>query len=1096
MDDSLSERVASFFKLDEKQSPAALERERDVVVTAGAGSGKTRTLVARYVSLLAEQGDPRRIVAITFTDKAALEMRSRVRAAVAEFALAATEPEEKTLWMDLNARMDSARISTIHSLCLEIQRAHPAEAGIDPKCSLMDDGNTCALQLQVVQDTLSLLAEDRRYRLLFEVLSVRRVQDVLLKLLENRLDADWLLKDPGSVTSVLADTYAAVMLAPEIVDCANWIRGQSIQSLEEEAGDKLAGQLKEWHMFWQQAEAKLEEGSLNGCIAAWISARRSTGGGAGKKDSIGREIKNTINVYMDQFISPLYGEKKNVTELPDVEFEEKYSAVMELVAEAFYILQEAYRQEKARLRSLDYDDLEGGAVELLKDEAVRRKWQAEVSAMLVDEFQDTNARQREIVEALAGDAGKLFVVGDARQSIYRFRRADVTVFRQMKSEKEQRGGLGVSLDITYRTHAPLLLAAGDILSRLMGTQPDSKRPYYEPFSPMKANRQIPPPENPAPHLEVLIGVAKKTNTARPLSARMLVQRLIELKEEGQIEAWSDVVLLFRSTTAYPEYEDALESAGIPFVTVAGRGFYARPEIRDLLNILRALANPADDLALAGLLRSPAFGVSDEGLFHLRWRGEEMLPYKQALEENLAQMDPEDRYRAGLARDFLHQFWQMVDRMPVAELLKQVVDRLDYRAMLAEEGGGVASGRLWRNLDKLLRDAHKSHVVNVRDFLDYLKALDDVGAREGEATTEALGAVSLMTIHKSKGLEYKVVVLADASNVARFRSEPVLLLPSIGAAVRSDPESLEFYLAKQVDKQEDETERQRLLYVALTRAKDKLLICGHGTNGKRAAINGWLSDVLGVMGLEKKELLEEILAEREVRLESGQMAVLRMAAGELSSGQKQLAPARPDVPPAAGVPIYRTLIAVKPAEELDGKHGDKPLRGRVTGEMQVMDPLVLGSMVHKAVEVWSCLSDGTLEVVLNKVALEKGLAELTQRTEAVSKARELLARLQAHSLWQQIHSASERHHEVSYSILLNGWQQNGVIDLLYKSAGTWHVTDLKTDSIRSEDEKTKLIRIYQAQVGAYCQAVREQMGVTPAGHLCFMDDNGKVSVVDI
>jgi len=1095
MDESISEQVARFFKLDEKQWSAAMERERDVVVTAGAGSGKTRTLVARYAALLAEIGDPRRIVAITFTDKAALEMRSRVRAAVAEFALAATLPEEKELWMDLNARMDSARISTIHSLCLEILRAHPAEAGIDPKSSLMDEGNTSALQLQVLQDTLSLLAEDRQYHLLFEVLTVRRVQEVLLKLLENRLDADGLLKDPGRATRVLSDIYADVMQAPEIMDCANWIRGQTVESMEKESGDKLAGQLRNWLGFWQQAEAKLEEGSFPGCVRALIYARMSTGGGAGKKESIGKEIKDTINDYFDDYITPLYGDKKNIADLPDDESEARYSAVMELIAEAFFTLQKAYQQEKARRRSLDYDDLEGRAVELLKDEAVRRKWQAEVSAMLVDEFQDTNARQREIVEALAGDAGKLFVVGDARQSIYRFRRADVTVFRQMKNEKEQRGGLGVSLDTTYRTHAPLLQAAGDILSQLMGIQPDPKRPYYEPFAPMQADRQVSPLQNPSPHLEVLIGVGKKTDTARPLSARLLAQRLIELKEEGQFEVWSDVALLFRSTIAYPEYEDALESAGIPFITVAGRGFYDRPEIRDLLNILRALADPADDLALAGLLRSPAFGVSDEGLFHLRWRGEEMLPYRQALEENLTDLDPEDRDRVGVVRDFLAQFWPVVDRIPVAELLKQVVDRLNYRAMLAEEGGGVASGRLWRNLDKLLRDAHKSHVVNVRDFLDYLKALDDVGAREGEATTEAQGAVSLMTIHKSKGLEYKVVVLADASHVGSHRVEPVLLLPSIGAAVKSTPESLEFNLAKQVDKQEDETERQRLLYVALTRAKDKLLICGHATNGKRASIKGWLLEILGVMGLEIKDLLVDLPAERKVQLKSGQIAVLRIAENQLSTALKQVTPARLEVPRAAGVAIYRPLILENQAEDVDGKHGDKSLRGRVTGELQAMDPLVIGSLVHKAVEVWSCLLDGSLDVVLNKVAMDKGLAEMTQRTAAVVKARELLGRFQAHPLWQQIHAASERHHEVPYSILVNGKLQNGVIDLLYKSSDTWHVTDLKTDSIRSVDEKEKLIFVYQAQVGAYCQAVRKQMGVSPVGHLCFLDDLGKVSVVD-
>jgi ATP-dependent helicase/nuclease subunit A len=770
---------------------------------------------------------------------------------------------------------------------------------------------------------------------------------------------------------------------------------------------------------------------------------------------------------------------------------------MELVAEAFYKLQDAYQQGKARRRLLDFDDLEGGVVELLQNEDIRAKWQSEVSAVLVDEFQDTNARQREIVEALTGDPGKLFIVGDARQSIYRFRRADVTVFRNMKSEKEGRGGLGVSLDVTYRTHEPLLLAAGEILASIMGTQPDPQRPYYEPFAPMQASRLEPLKDILPPHIEILIGLAEETKKSRPLSAELLVQRLLAFKEEGQIASWDEVALLFRSKTAYEEYEDALEAADIPFVTVAGRGFYSRPEIRDVLNILRALSDPADDLALAGLLRSPAFGVSDDGLYQLRFRGEEILAYRAALKENLDGLSPQDSQHAQRAGEFLAYFWPLVDRVPVADLLKQVVDWLNYRAILAAPEGGAASGRLWRNLDKLMRDAYKSQLVNVRDFLDYLKALDDVGAREGEAATEAEGAVSLMTIHASKGLEFKVVVLADASNDGSNSIDPVLL-PSIGAAVKSEPTSLEFYLAKTIEKLEDETERNRLLYVALTRAEEKLIICGHANQREKLKSMGWLGDVLGALGANTEKFPQDELMDGDKLKENpcGLTAKLAIVTEETKPVQKKFEGTRGVPQQTNHAPIYRSLLREEPADVVDGKQADEPARGRVTGDAQAIDPLILGSMVHKAVELNLSLTDPTLNAVLETVALDRGLAEVKQKDHAITRARELLERLQSHPFWQQLSQAEEAHHEIPFSIFTAGRYQNGIIDLLYRTAGKWHVVDFKSDSIKNDGEKAKLINRYRLQVGAYCTAVQEQLGAAPAGHLCFLDDQGHVTIVDV
>jgi ATP-dependent helicase/nuclease subunit A len=214
-----------------------------------------------------------------------------------------------------------------------------------------------------------------------------------------------------------------------------------------------------------------------------------------------------------------------------------------------------------------------------------------------------------------------------------------------------------------------------------------------------------------------------------------------------------------------------------------RVFYNRPEVRDVLNLLQALADPWDDLAMAGLLRSPAFGLSDDALYHLRWLSGSKQTYWGALQGDLASLPEPDQGYARRALELLSRLQPWVDRLPVSELLKRLVDGVDYRAILASAQSAAA--RLWRNLDKLMADAQVSRLVNVRAFLEYLDTLRDVGAREGEAPADAGGAVRLMTIHKAKGLEFPLVVLADAARQRRNTNEAAYLLPGTGLAFRLD-----------------------------------------------------------------------------------------------------------------------------------------------------------------------------------------------------------------------------------------------------------------------------------------------------------------------
>jgi ATP-dependent helicase/nuclease subunit A len=1100
MNDNLRERVVATFGLTTDQQDAALERNRDVVVTAGAGSGKTRTLVARYASLLADGLSPRNVVAITFSDKAALEMRSRVRQAINDLLRKANTEEERHRWQELNAKMDSARIGTIHSLCSEILRAHPVEAVIDPKYSVLNEGLTAAMKAEVVEDTLTQLVSLPEFADLFSIFEIKALKELLAYLLNHRLDAGEIFNKNINTAEVIRSFINKSMRDPIISDCISELCSMERSDLVRDAGEALAQQVTDLLAIWKDAEIALSEGDVIACCESLYRVRRETmGGRAGSKNSQVKMVVTELKEAFDLLLNPITGGKTPSDEPPNMDSEAKFEQASQLIPPAFELLSNTYKEALNQRRALDFDDLENGAAQLFQRTEIREKWRGEVAALLVDEFQDTNERQRQIVEALAAGPGSLFVVGDARQSIYRFRRADVTVFRRVQQDIKSRGGLVIDLDRTYRAHEPLLDATGDLLQEIMDTEEDPSRPYVVPFTALVADRKTPPKYISHPHIEILLGAGADAASSRPVAAKVLANRLHELKEQGQIRSWDEVTLLFRATTGYAAYENAFEQAGIPFVTVSGRGFYDRPEIRDTLNILRAIADPADDLAMAGLLRSPAFGLTDAGLYQLRWQQEKVIPYWTALQGDLSGLDCQDQLLAIRALAILKELLPQVDRIPVAELLKKVVDATDYRAILAVEDGSGTGGRLWRNLDKLLGDAQTSDQVNVRDFLNYLVTLNDAGAREGEAPAEAQGSVRLMTIHKSKGLEFPVVVLADTSRKPGGRKGSIYLMQELGLAFKLDPEPLLFRLAKWQDELQDEAETHRLLYVALTRAKDKLMISGHTTATIKGewSTTGWTGALCGAASVDMSTLVEQGVDGMEISTRSGQtlhaLALTTVTSGRVNnqtigkeSGKE------PDV-----VPLYHSLAETKDPDltDIDKVSNDIP-NYRVTGSIKGIPAKVIGNMVHKAIELWLFPDDPRLMPLLETAAQNAGIVQPAQRAVAIQQAFKLLTRLQDHPLREEIEKAVELHHEVPYTRMVNGYAETGYLDLLYLTSAGWQIVDFKTDSIRTTEARANLVGIYTGQMRRYTDVVRALIGQQAHARVCFLDDHTEISLVEV
>ena len=845
------------------QRKAAGEDSCNVAVTAGAGSGKTRTLVARYLRYLSQGSQPRQVVAITFTEKAAREMRSRARLFLRQLVLAAGTQEGRTFWAALESQMDSARIATIHSLCAEILRNHPAESLLDPQFIVVEENTATALRVQAVESALIWAIQRPEMAALFQNFSLNRLGALVGLFLGKRLDMV-----PGSFAPDQLNRAVTQALLKffqdETVSCvrSELNLARTDLTLAGDAGETFADQIVELLTSLDVAEGASTHQEAAASALALFTARRSQMKlNMGKRASRAKDAVRALRERYDGLLQPWLGGASAGDLPPDPNVDQLLAKLSPLLESLYGQALAFYRASLDEQSGLDFDDLEAGTVDLLRNPAIRAHWQAEVAAVLVDEFQDTNGRQREIIQGLCGEQpGRLFVVGDARQSIYRFRGADVTVFTGLQSEIQRQGGRSIDLDRTFRAHPALLASSGALLSQVMGNTPDGQRPYYIPFAPLHSERVMPRAGMHAPFVECILAAGEDSETARAASAHALAGRLAELKVNGEIQSWDEIALLFRASTPFPIYEQALEDFGIPFVTVAGSGFYDRPEVRDLLNILRALADPWDDQALAGMLRSPALGISDVGLYQLR-RGSanELRPLRDALLGDLSNLSPADQKHTLRAREVLADLEPIVDRLPVASLLKRIVDQSDYRAILATCAHLPGSARLWHNVDKLISDAQKSGAVRVRAFLEYIATMRDVGARESEAASEAEGVVRLMTIHKAKGLEFPIVVLADANRRPnRGRNLAYQLDQSWTFGIdKVDGNPLAFRLAQWQDNLQADAEDLRLLYVALTRAQEKLIINGHlSLKSDHLKADGWLSTLLDAGGVLPDTLLED------------------------------------------------------------------------------------------------------------------------------------------------------------------------------------------------------------------------------------------------
>jgi ATP-dependent helicase/nuclease subunit A len=1113
-----------------EQIKPILQRDQDIVVTAGAGTGKTRTLVARYLSLLEESIPLREIVAITFTKKAAREMRNRIREEVRIYLLNADLDEDhQKYWRDIYENLDAARISTIHSLATDILRQHPAELGLDPKFELFDEGQAARLKAQAVEAALAWGSEDPMAAIIYPIYGVWKLRRIIGELLLKRLDIDTALDESADD---IWELWRPQLIGPiksfvdnsDVISALDGFLEYEINGTlqrAQEKGDLFVEDLRIVIDNWKKIKKARR-------IDDWITISRCLNPlrahlkQKGKKDNWTpenpREVVKQIQVIFDQ----------NITfDKLDLAIDQKLAQeIIPGMKAVFRYANQWYDTAKDQLNGLDFDDLESNSLRLLKEfPQVKKYWQDQISALLVDEYQDTNDRQRELVNSLNGDGKRLFIVGDGKQSIYRFRGADVAVFRQ-EQEVIAEKGCSYQLSTSYRAHSVLLRDLNLLLEPVLGS--DSSLPYVEPFAPLLPGRDDRSLYKGPPYIELHLAAGTKADGAGKTAAEAVAARITDIIEgsggnepEGstQILKFGDVAVLCRASSSFPFYESAFEKAGIPYLTIAGQGFYDRPEVRDLLNALAAFADPQNDLAVAGLMRSPVVGFPDDILLQFRdlQSKEKKSSLYKTVKENYQLVEDEFRPSAKYLVFLIEEFSNLVGRISPAEILSRFLEQSGYLAALAM--GGYQ--RNIQNMKKLVADAQNSGVVGVPDFLNTISELRNVAVREGEAALVAEGAVQIMTVHQAKGLEFPIVILGDASNKDRMGRD-ILIDPTFGIVpplndtriVEGDHKnpvlvrasSLAYEIALEAERAKEEAESNRLFYVAATRAQEMLIISGIlgklNKDKNLGKLGGWLKKISLILGLTDLDLNFRIDGNSIYNYQVNQNGIEanitvyenRYDFGLLDK-YREFKP-RPTIDIGV-IPDLKPKQSPRSLENEDIVSG--LFRATSTSERSAVPARIVGDVVHQALQLWKFPDRGENEFIDWAVAELKNLGIIrdSEIKNGYRRIKNILERFQDHELFRRMTSAEILIHELPYTI--GGKKtasQSGIIDAIFKEDGCWFLVEFKTDEIRDKQRFDWVWQHedYQQQVERYIQAVKSLLGEKPEPILCFLNYEKRVQLI--
>lgn len=1104
----------------EARERAAADLDSSFCVEAGAGTGKTTILVNRYLSIIRSgRAACGQAVAITFTEKAAGEMKVRLRKEINTLVREGVDdPGEMMRLEAARDGLESAPISTIHSFASSILREYPLEAGIDPNFVQLD-GVEGSLLLDECWSEFLVHTAPRHESLLRNWFlaggSIERLRGFALQ-----------------VYSCRGERYLEGMFGDS---CKPDDGGKGkMDGLEsrggEDSGEYRPGVVKA-HIEAVAAELKkLLEACKDPGDRGAVAIMRFLGDARGMDRLSGDELAD--------FLISLEMPKKNKGAMKNWEPAEACRRQKEIAIELAE-WQDRFRKvfldqvrdglvewfdefvdyadaRKNRESALDFDDLLIKLRKLLNDTVALESLRKRYRYILVDEFQDTDALQAEIIMLLVGrvgssdsfdsEPGKLFIVGDPKQSIYRFRKADIEIYEKIK---QRLPGTGAHLKITqnFRSVPGVVKWVNNAFSCII-TLPESGcyQPGYEPIHAVRDGAGT-------PVISLDIECAgTKAGEIREAEGKTVARFILDLTGSGlevrdpgsklmrRVE-FGDIALLYRGMTGIEHYEDPLRDAGIPYMVEGGKLYYTRQEVRDLATALWVIEDPCDALALVTCLRSAMFGFSDEELFLFKRYG-----------GNLDYLSPSLPERGGFedfaeAFELLRELHETRNSKGPAGIFSELLKRTRYLelSMLRQHGEQRVL-----NIRKALQSARMfgGKLHSYRYFARWFKDQEKAGVAEGEspAIDEEENAVRLITIHKSKGLQFPVVIIV---NLVQKRHAPAKSLAGGGRrlsfSLGKGWETSDFAKSSPADELREEAEAARLLYVAATRAGDMLVIpqtdrkncyydmireyiCQAG--GEDVTGNGQLSD-------SRRDDLDDRGLHPSVRVVKASQLPGIIASGTVFPGfgkgeneksdeavrvkDKWLQERKRLVARGRKAPVF-----LSPSGLVD--HGQEifsDMRGKPGPE----DPLVFGTAFHRVMEVVEFQGEADIGFLAGPIADAAGLEG------GKNKLVELVTRTLASDIFRLVASADTVLREVPFTFSSGSECAgvsladtgaacfvNGRIDLVFEKDGRWTLLDYKTDNIEGYMVDEAFER-YRVQGSVYALAMKKA-GFELAGGVIF------------
>ena len=894
----------------------ALNIEKHICVTAGAGSGKTTVLVQRYLKILRERAvTPREIVAITFTEKAAAEMKERIIDEMSEEAESAGVAYSNSL-QRFRDEMNAAHISTIHAFCSSILREFPFQAHVPANFSIVQGIDQKLLLQKTIRETLKNIATNpddphraALTRLLQRYGGQQKLADFFSNMINQRDVIEHLMEEVYSnsndteihegLQQRIREQLMSTINIPEFIQCLNTVvqvaTGKSVKLVED-----LTQHLE--IVYAENPNSSEVPKSLKQ-IADSITTKSGT---IAKTAFIGRKADTTD---IETEINFLVSAAENIKILPEKDDNETdddktdddflINTTRDLLTLYNQILND-YEKTKLSQGTLDFNDLQLKTRNLLRNnEQIRQKLVERYQYFMVDEYQDTNELQYELVMLLTNNLNKanLFIVGDPKQSIYGFRGSDVRVFEKTKQKITAENGLDISLTENFRSLRDPIGFVNYFFDRLMG---DGRENEFEvQYEALTQARQVPA------NGEIKILLGTQGNEAAN-EYKLIAQYIKNMKANAETvwvrgkngEAlerpiqYEDIAILIRSRRHLPDIENALLAAGIPYLTTSGVGFYQRQEIYDIWNYLNFLSAPSkNDASLAAVLRGPAFGISDAELYEISLQNDgnfwEKTQNYQAKSNNLKR-----------AIHTLNKHSQFAHRMPLNQLIVTIVNETGLIGTLKT---GIYGQQRLANYQKLLELARNfdgdENTQILPDFIEFLDILITEEPQEGQAPIkESSGAVQIMTIHAAKGKEFPVVILTRLDRAGQTDTEPFIdetlgigfspLKPDDG--YRKTEPSIITHM-KNRSREKEVAEKKRLFYVGTTRAEDRLILSGTlPDNGKPQQMLGWLDTHLGISAednLLNLDVKQDVFADNSTSPQRFQLQI----------------------------PIYRALVDLAPAD---------------------------------------------------------------------------------------------------------------------------------------------------------------------------------------